>query len=441
MTVPPNDHKSERAVIGSMLISHQAAELCLRRLTPEDFYQDSLREVFQAMLTLRADFPGSPIDMVTVGSKVKGGQKLLAECHDAVGTSHHAEHYAKIVKDLSLHRKILAQATAISEDPTPEKVSRLEELSCARRANRGKNLFRFSEDLGPMMDEILRAQTPGITTGLHWFDHVTPSHLHPEDGELWTIGSRPGGGKTATLLKLACSFAQHGTDTLIFTSEMRTKAVVQRVLSGASRVHHKKIRLASFEKDDRDKLVDAWGALTEYPISIAEYGNPGIGDLMGAVYEAKPGVVVIDYLQRFKMPKAENMAYAIGEFYRQLKSFLLDEGIIGFIGAQTARELDKNPTERPTMSCLRGSAGIEHESTGVLLLWDPSLKAISKIPDWVEPSEGCRGLVGIFAKNRDNKPNQEAQLQLRGDLIDMIERLTVEDDPRIPEHEEQGELV
>ena len=106
MTVPPNDHTAERAVIGSMLISHQAAELCLRRLTPEDFYQDELRAVFQAMLTLRADFPGSPIDMVTVGSRVKGGQTLLAECHDAVGTSHHAEHYAKIVKEAEDYEEV-----------------------------------------------------------------------------------------------------------------------------------------------------------------------------------------------------------------------------------------------------------------------------------------------------------------------------------------------
>jgi replicative DNA helicase len=440
MTVPPNDSQAERAVLGSMLISRQAAELCLRRLVPEDFYQDTLRAVFQAMLTLRTDFPDSPIDIVTVGSKVKGGQSLLAECHDAVGTSHHAEHYAKIVKDMSLHRKILANASTINEDPSQENIKKLEELAVARRANRGKNLFRFKEDLGPMMDEILRATTPGIETGLYWFDQATSSHLHPEDGELWTIGSRPGGGKTALLVKLACSFAQRGTDTLIFTSEMRTKAVVQRILSGASRVHHKKIRLASFEKADRAKLVDAWSALTEYPITIAEYGNPTIGDLMGAVYEAKPKVVVIDYLQRFKMPKAENMAYAIGEFMRQLKTFLLDEGIVGFIGAQTARDLDRNPTERPTMSCLRGSAGIEHESTGVVLLWEPSGKAISRMTEWIEPTSSNRGIVGIFAKNRDNKAGHEAQLQLDGDLIDLIERLPVGDDPRAERDAEQGDM-
>jgi replicative DNA helicase len=430
MTIPPNDHQAERAVIGSMLISRQAAELCLRRLTPEDFYQDELRAVFQAMLTLRADFPDSPIDIVTVGSKVKGGQALLAECHDAVGTSHHAEHYAKIVRDLSLHRKILANASTINEDPSQENIKKLEELAVARRANRGKNLFSFKKDLGPMMDEMLKHKTPGIKTGLDWFDRCTESGLHPEDGELWTIGSRPGVGKTATLLKLACGMAQQGAETLIFTSEMRTMAVLQRVMSPATRIHHKKFRMADFTRGEVKTIVETCGYLSEYPISIAEYGNPTIGDLMGAIYEAKPKVVIIDYLGRFRMPKAENMAYAIGEFMRQLKTFLLDEGIIGFIGAQTARELDKNPSDKPTMSCLRGSAGIEHESTGVVLLWEPPDKAISKMQDWVTPEGGCRGLVGIFAKNRDNKPGQEAQLQLRGDLIDMIERLPVGDDAR-----------
>ena len=436
---PPNDPQAERAVLGSMLISRAAAELCLRRLTPEDFYQDELRKVFEAVQVLRQDFPDSPIDVVTVGSKVKGGVQILMECEHAVGTSHHAEYYVKIVKDLSLHRDILKHAMVIDEDPSPENIRKIEELAVARRANRGKNLFRFSEDLGPMMDELLKHKTPGIRTGLRWFDSCTPSGLHPEDGELWTIASRPGGGKSATLIKLACATAQQGEPALIFTSEMRTVAVVQRILSPATRIHHKKFRMTDFTQDEEDKIVETCGDLSEYPLSIAEYANPSIEDLMGAVYQCnpKPKAVMIDYLGRFRLPKAENTAYAIQEFYRRLKSFLLDEGIVGFIGAQSARELDKSPNEAPTMSCLRGSAGIEHESTGVVLLWEPSGKAISKMMDWVPPQSGNRALVGIFAKNRDNSPNQRAHLQLEGALIDMVERLPKMEDRTLPEHGEQ----
>ena len=50
--------------------------------------------------------------------------------------------------------------------------------------------------------------------------------------------------------------------------------------------------------------------------------------------------------------------------------------------------------------------------------------------EWIEPTSSNRGIVGIFAKNRDNKAGHEAQLQLDGALIDLIERLPVGDDPR-----------
>ena len=103
---PPNNQRAERAVLGSMLISRAAAELALRRLEPADFYQEELKAIFQAILDLRSEFPDSPVDLVTVGSKIRNIQ-LLTECEHDVGTAHHIEYYVKLVRDLNMIRIIL----------------------------------------------------------------------------------------------------------------------------------------------------------------------------------------------------------------------------------------------------------------------------------------------------------------------------------------------
>jgi replicative DNA helicase len=286
------------------------------------------------------------------------------------------------------------------------------------------------KDLARVLDALLEKQIPGLKSG---FDVVDQLMRCFRPGELYTIGARPGGGKTAMMLKLLGSFTSQGHAGLYITSEMRTLEILQRIFAMATGVDHWKFREAKLSGEDHIRINGVAVGLSEYPMMLTHLARPSIATIRRSILAARPRVVFIDYLQRCSLPKAENMAYQIQEFYAQLKSMLLDLDVIGFIGAQSDRELDRNPGVRPMMAHLKGSGGIESESDGVAFIWEPGKDFLSKLEDFVPPRPGCVALELVVRKNRNGPNNVVGDIQLDGRVINILERKR-EDEPR------QGDL-
>lgn len=421
-----NYPEAEKAVLGAMLIEHWATRRALQLLKPGDFDDPAHGMIFTAISEISDESPDLQIDVTTVmsylrkvGAMERVGPSRLTECIEAVVSTSGLEHYIKFVKDASIQRQIDKQLDTTNGDRSSENVKALGDLIIELQGNRGVKIFDMREDLGPMIDEILDKPEPGILTGIGAVDEVI-GPLKP--GNLWTIGARPGGGKTALMTRLAGDIAAQGIETLYLTTEMTVKEMVQRLLPMATGIPHSKFRSASFNKDDYGKITAVCDDLSLLPLKIMGRSRLSLDDIRGAIFQAKPQVVFIDYLQRCRMPRAENMAYQIAEFYAELKSFLLEVGVIGFIGCQTDREVDKLPNVSPTMSHLKGSGGIEAESDGVGLLWSPPDEVSSKRMGWVPPSPGCIAFDFIIRKNRNGYKDVHADLQLNGSLIKMCER-------------------
>ncbi len=426
---PSYQEQSEMAVIGSALIDRWAAMKMIQLLKMGDFYDDKNRRIFRAIEMIASDSSFS-IDPILVGDYLRrnddfdaaGGAAHLKACLDTVVTSGHIEHYCRNVKEASLDRQITQQITVTYEDRSPAQVKDLGDLILALQGNRGGGIFDMRTDLGPLLQSIVDKPEPGIKCGIGVIDAAVPGNFHK--GELWTIGARPGGGKTALMLRLAASMATvTEAETLYITMEMEKKEMVTRLLPMATGIRHSKFRTGSLNKEDARAIMEIGSEMSLMPLKIAHKSRASLDDIRGMIFQAKPQVVFIDYLQRCRLGRGDNLPHAIGEFYADLKSFMLDTGCIGFIGCQTDREMDKFPSVAPTMSHLKGSGGIESESDGVMMLWQPPIDVILKRPDWVPPTPGTDALELLFRKNRNGPRDMKADLELDGQLIKMCERL------------------
>ena len=118
--LPPHSLEAERAVLGAILMDPQALTLVAERLRPDDFYRQGHQRLFQAMLNVAER--GEPIDLVTVTEELQktkqleevGGVTYLTELADSVPTSAHVDHYARIVEEKAILRRLIRTATQIA---------------------------------------------------------------------------------------------------------------------------------------------------------------------------------------------------------------------------------------------------------------------------------------------------------------------------------------
>ena len=441
---------AEMAVLGSAMIEKWAGMKLLQLLRDVDFYEDRNRMVYQAIAAVAERAPNNILDAVAVSEELRrvkfngqglelktkngleeiGGWKYLVECTDKVTTSENIELYAKYVKEASIERDIYHKINATAGDPSAKNVKELGDLILALQGTRGGAIFDMREDLGQMVEQILTQPEVGTPTGFETFDVLTNGGPVPE--ELITIGARPGAGKTATMLKMACNMAEalalagnpKKECILYLTTEMTVKSLVQRILPMVTGIPHRKFRSGGLDKAEIGKVMDVCGdGLDTFPLKMMGRSRLSIDDIRGAIFQAKPKIVFIDYLQRCRLPKADNMAYALQEFMADLKSLMVDCRIAGFIGCQADRELDKFPNQPPMMAHLKGSGGIESESDMVVMLWEPTPAVIAKRIDWVPPRNNCKAIEGIIRKARSGPDNVAFDIQLEGELIKMTDRL------------------
>src|SRR5690606_7006321 len=117
--VPPQNLEAEQSVLGSMLLAREAIDEVSDILTPQDFYRDSHRHIYEAILALYAK--QEPVDLVTLAEELKsqgllekvGGASYLALLASMVPTAANARYYAEIVAEKSLLRSLILACTSI----------------------------------------------------------------------------------------------------------------------------------------------------------------------------------------------------------------------------------------------------------------------------------------------------------------------------------------
>lgn len=388
--VPPHDDAAELAVLGAMFLDREAASLALEMLTGEDFYRPDHRQVFEAAEELYHS--GVPIDMITVKNKLEekqvfeqiGGLPFLANISTSVGSSANMRHYAAIVEEKSVLRRLIRTANNISQMSYEGKTDVNAIMDTAEKGifdimqNRHSDQFHHIRDIAvdsiEKIEDIYRSKgkLTGVPTGFVDFDQKTAGL---QKSDLILLAARPSMGKTAFALNIIQNAAiRSNVPTAVFSLEMSREQLVNRMLCSEAMLDAQRLRIGELTDSDWADLIQAMGPLSQAPIYIDD--TPGVTPMevrskcRRLKVEKGLGLIVIDYLQLMSgNSRNDSRQQEISEISRSLKAIAREMEAPVIALSQLSRACEQRADHRPMLSDLRESGAIEQDADVVAFLY------------------------------------------------------------------------
>ena len=388
--VLPHSVEAEQSVIGSMIMSRDAIMAASEIITSEDFYQHQYGILFDAMLELYNE--GKPVDLVTLQERLRekdvppeiSSLEFARDLLNAVPTSANVRHYAAIVQDKSMLRRMIKVTEEIANTCYLQK-ERTEDIL----EDTEKKIFdlvqrRSGGDFVPIKQVVLNAldkiekasknkgNVTGIPTGFIDLDYKT-SGFQPSD--LILIAARPSMGKTAFVLNVAQHMAfKEGQTVAIFSLEMSKEQLVNRLFSLESKVDAQLLRTGNLSDEDWAKLIEGAAVVGKSNLIIDDTPGISVGELRSKCrkfkLEQNLGIIIIDYLQLMTGSKrAESRQQEISDISRNLKAIARELGVPVVALSQLSRAVEQRPDHRPMLSDLRESGAIEQDADVVMFLY------------------------------------------------------------------------
>lgn len=440
--VPPQNLEAEQSVLGSILLKEKAFGTVLEILKPNDFYRDSHKMIYEAMIDLFDR--NEPHDLLTVTNLLKDGNKLeeiggaayLATLTSIVPVTANISSYAKIVREKSILRRLIEVNTDIAARCYEEQgdidilVDEAEQAIFEIAGTKSNQMFTPIKQIVPgafqAVEQLYKRKEliTGVPTGYHEIDKMTAG-LQPSD--LIILAARPSMGKTSFAMNIAQNAAIEGRiGVAVFSLEMSKEQLVMRLLSSVGRIDSQRIRTGKLQDQDWPKLSRAVGVLSESPIYIDD--TPAISVLemrakvrrLAAQYDV--GLIVVDYLQLMRgRNSTENRTQEISEISRSLKALAKEHKIPVIALSQLNRGLESRTDKRPMMSDLRESGAIEQDADVISFIYRDEV--YNKADD--NPNKGIAEI--IIGKQR-NGPTGTVKLTFINQFT-MFENLSSYDDP------------
>jgi len=391
--VPPHSIEAEQAVLGGLLLDHQAWTEVADLLVASDFYRQDHRLIFEAIAALERD--QRPFDAIMVSGWLDaagqleraGGLRYLQDLTDAAIGAVNIAAYAEVVRKRSLMRQLSGAATRIAglvfnpEGRRPEEVLDEAErvvFAIAEKQERGRASFRSMPELMTAALERIEelygrdSHITGVATGFADLDDKTCG-LQPSD--LVIVAGRPSMGKTAFALNIAEHAAIGGDATVaVFSMEMPGEQLAMRLLSSLGRIDQSRMRSGRLEDEDWPRLTSAVSIFQDRRLFVDDTPALTPGELRARCRRIHRqhglGLVVVDYLQLMQVPgTAENRATEIAEISRSLKAMAKELKVPVIALSQLNRSLEQRADKRPVMSDLRESGAIEQDADLILFIY------------------------------------------------------------------------
>ncbi|MFF2754506.1 replicative DNA helicase [Psychrobacillus sp. NPDC058041] len=389
--VPPHNQEAEQSVIGAIFLEPQALITAAEIIMPEDFFRVAHQKIFQTMLRLSDQ--GKAIDVVTVTEELSakkeledvGGISYISEIANAVPTAANIGHYAKIVEEKSILRRLIRVATTIVEDgfTREDEVEALlseaerKMMEVANRKNAGD--FQHIKDvLVETYDNIeklhsRKGDVTGIPTGFRDLDRITAGF---QRNDLIIVAARPSVGKTAFSLNVAQNVATKTDENVaIFSLEMGAEQLVMRMLCAEGNIDAQVLRTGALTTEDWRKLTMAMGSLSNAGIFIDDTPGIRVNEIRSKCRRLKQeyglGMILIDYLQLIQGSGGSqaNRQQEVSEISRSLKGLARELQVPVIALSQLSRGVEQRQDKRPMMSDLRESGSIEQDADIVAFLY------------------------------------------------------------------------
>lgn len=385
--VPPQSIEAEQSVIGGLMLS--PGSLGRVDLDESDFYRRDHGLIYRAIRELDAD--GKPFDAVTVGdwfhsmgmSDQVGNGSYLIELAATVPSAANIAAYASIVRDKAMLRRAIDAASALLEDCfNPEGRETSELLDAAIRGlmtltkREQRHDYTLQQAIRMAWEDAQdaynhRGEIRGIPTGFGRMDKRLGGF---HKGDLIIIGARPSMGKTALMVNLALNAAAAGHVCGVISGEQSVMQMGQRSLAVDSRVAAERMRNGMFEEEDWPRLTAAMSRLLSRKVRIYDRSAPTLDEICRTARQWKQehgiGVLFVDYLQRVKVPKAENRIAEVAEASRGLKTLARDLEIPVVALAQVKADVDTRAGDkRPALGDVANSDEATREADQIGFLY------------------------------------------------------------------------
>jgi len=416
--VPPQSIEAEQSVLGAILLENEALIKAIELLQVDDFYRESHRQIYSAMIGLYEK--NTPVDQITLTEHLKqknklaevGGLSYVAELAEKIPTAANIEYYAKIVRQKAILRNLISSATNIVAKATSGEENIEDILDFSE-----KTIFQISEQqIKPSyypLKSILQSTfksierlyekkqlITGVGTGFADLDEKT-SGFQPSD--LIIIAGRPSMGKTAFCLNIAQHAATvEKVPTVVFSLEMSKEQLALRMLCSEARIDNHKLRSGHIAENEWGKLTMAAGRLSEASLFIDDTPGMSVFEMRAKARRLKAehglGMIIIDYMQLMSGSKsrADSREQEISEISRSLKALAKELNVPVLALSQLNRRLEDRTDKKPQMSDLRESGAIEQDADVILFIYREEV--------YHRDSEEAKGKAEVIIGKQRNGP-------------------------------------
>ncbi len=392
LRIPPQSLEAEKALLGSIMIRPEVMHDVNDIVTERSFYSDRHKLLWSTMLELHGR--GTPIDLLSLSSRLKekevleqaGAMGYLTELVHGVPSSTNAKHYAEIVQKKHIMRDLINASEYVGNLGFDEEMDIEETLDKAEKKIFEVTNFTGTHKFIALKDTLVEAweridklhntkdELRGIPTGFKALDNKLAGL---QKSDLIILAARPSMGKTAFALDIARMAAiNHKVPVGIFSLEMSSQQLVDRMLSAESQVDAWKIRTGHNLSVDHDfkSIRDAMDRLSEAPIYIDDQPANNILKMRAVARRLKSekglGLIVVDYLQLMvptQNRNSDNIVQQVTEISRSLKQLARELEVPVLALSQLSRAVEQRGGE-PRLSDLRDSGSIEQDADVVMFI-------------------------------------------------------------------------
>ncbi len=419
---PPQAIELEEAVLGACMLELSAVNASIDILDPRAFYKDAHGEIFKAIKDLFGD--SEPIDILTVTEKLRkdgtlqfcGGPAYVAGLTDRVASSANVESHARIVAQKFIQRELIrisGETIEAAFEDTTDVFDLLDRSEQQLFDVAEGNIRQSYQEMGHVIREVIagidqarlnKDGVSGVPTGFNALDKITGGW---QRSDMVVLAARPGMGKTAFVLSMARNMAvDHDVPVAIFSLEMSSAQLVQRLVAAESELSAEKFRKGDLEEYEYQQLQSRITKLAKAKLFIDDTPALSVFELRAKCRRLKQkhgvSMVIIDYLQLMSAGGdggKGNREQEISTISRSIKSIAKELDVPVIALSQLSRSVEtRGGDKRPILSDLRESGAIEQDADIVCFIYRPEYYGITEDADGLD-TENMGEL--IVAKHRN----------------------------------------
>lgn len=421
----PHSIEAERVILGQAMVDNSVIDQIAQYIPEEQvFYNTGHQEIWKCILTLHRE-GASVIDPITVKTQMSKNVDLdspgfyLTGLIDEVVTTANAEHYAKLVYEKWLLRKVIRKSKKIEKVMDLDGDGAYQALQRLNREIEDILNLRIREDFS--LDNLLTETVKHMTVT----DNIIPFGFKPLDdltggmtkGEITVVAGRPGHFKSTMTINIVSNLLNRGMKVLVFNREMSNVEMMKKLMIIESRyLSYHTMRMGNFSKVDKADLEQAKNTITTKYKNLIMYDDVfDIDRAMREIRKNRPDVVVDDYIGLIDVIGVEDNRLRIDNIMKQYKRAAKTYGLSALLVSQLNRACEDRSNKRPILRDLRDSGSIEQDAEMILFMYY----------DWrynyQNSQVGEHGIEVVLGKNRYGKTGSQV-LGVVGDRCKILNK-------------------